>query len=81
MTTQVRRYQHKLGAAFLGSVVTVWLSVQPALFAQRPPQGPMSAAQETPEAMGYELMWQDDFNGKALDSKKWEVRGVGPAGT
>lgn len=78
MKTQVRRYRHELCPAILGSVVTVWLSVQPALFAQRPAQGPMSAARETPEAMGYELVWQDDFNGKALDAKKWEVRGVGP---
>ncbi len=56
----------------------VWLSILPAGFAQRPAQGPMSAARETPEAMGYKLVWQDDFNGKALDPKKWEVRGVGP---
>ena len=28
--------------------------------------------------MGYELAWQDDFNGNALDPKKWEVRGIGP---
>jgi beta-glucanase (GH16 family) len=28
--------------------------------------------------MGYELVWEDEFNGEALDPKKWEVRGVGP---
>jgi len=28
--------------------------------------------------MGYQLVWQDDFNGHSLDPKKWEVRGVGP---
>ncbi len=62
----------------VGSILTVWLSLQPPLLAQRPAQGPMSAARETPEAMGYELVWQDEFNGEALDPKKWEVRGVGP---
>lgn len=46
--------------------------------AQRPAQGPMSPVPQTPEGMGYELVWQDDFNGNALDPKKWEVRGVGP---
>jgi beta-glucanase (GH16 family) len=38
----------------------------------------MSPVPQTPEAMGYELLWQDDFDGNALDPKKWEVRGVGP---
>ena len=28
--------------------------------------------------MGYELVWEDQFNGATLDAKKWEVRGVGP---
>lgn len=46
--------------------------------AQRPAQGPMSPVRHTPEEMGYELAWQDDFNGSALDPQKWEVRGVGP---
>jgi beta-glucanase (GH16 family) len=46
--------------------------------AQRPAQGPMAPVRQTPEEMGYELVWQDDFNGNALDPKKWEVRGVGP---
>jgi len=38
----------------------------------------MSPTRQTPEGMGYVLVWQDDFNGNALDPKKWEVRGVGP---
>lgn len=46
--------------------------------AQRPAQNPMSSVRYTPEALGYELVWQDDFNGHALDTNKWEVRGVGP---
>lgn len=46
--------------------------------AQRPAQGPMSPVCHTPEEMGYELAWQDDFNGSALDPQKWAVRGVGP---
>lgn len=29
---------------------------------------------------GYELFWQDEFNGNLLDSTKWAVRAVGPRG-
>lgn len=32
----------------------------------------------TPAALGYELVWEDQFDGHALDTNKWEVRGVGP---
>jgi beta-glucanase (GH16 family) len=28
--------------------------------------------------MGYGLIWEDQFDGDALDPKKWEVRGIGP---
>lgn len=45
--------------------------------AQRPPQGPMSDKQYTPEELGYQLFWSDDFNGNALDSTKWKIRGKG----
>ncbi|MCP5520718.1 MAG: glycoside hydrolase family 16 protein [Verrucomicrobiales bacterium] len=38
----------------------------------------MSPNRETPESLGYELFWQDDFDGNALDPQKWAVRGVGP---
>lgn len=38
----------------------------------------MSNERFTPEALGYELVWQDDFEGTALDPEKWAVRGVGP---
>lgn len=78
MKTQVSRYPHGPGWAILGSALGVWLGVQPGLFAQRPAQGPMSSSRETPEVLGYQLTWQDDFNGKALDTNKWEVRGIGP---
>ena len=47
-------------------------------FAQRPAQNPMSQIRYTPAELGYELVWQDEFNGTGLDSTKWEVRGVGP---
>ncbi len=47
-------------------------------FAQRPAQGPMSDTVHTPESMGYELYWQDNFDGDELDSTKWAVRGIGP---
>ena len=45
---------------------------------QRPAQNPMSQTLYAPADMGYELVWEDQFNGDALDTKKWEVRGVGP---
>lgn len=60
-------------------LIGVALSLMPGwLFAQRPPQGPLSQTQYTPAKLGYELVWEDDFDGKALDPAKWEVRGVGP---
>jgi beta-glucanase (GH16 family) len=38
----------------------------------------MSQRRYTPADLGYELVWEDQFNGPALDPDKWEVRGVGP---
>ena len=29
---------------------------------------------------GYQLFWEDKFNGNELDSTKWAIRGVGPRG-
>ncbi|WP_339713190.1 glycoside hydrolase family 16 protein [uncultured Kriegella sp.] len=46
--------------------------------AQRPAQGPVSLEQYTPEKLGYNLVWEDHFNGTRLDTTKWRVRGVGP---
>ncbi len=46
--------------------------------AQRPPQGPMSNKQFTPEQLGYSLVWEDQFNGNRLDTTKWRIRGIGP---
>jgi len=46
--------------------------------AQRPPQGPLSDALYHPLSMGYELVWEDEFDGEGLDPQKWEVRGIGP---
>jgi beta-glucanase (GH16 family) len=48
-----------------------------AAFAQRPAQGPMSDTVFNPLTHGYQLVWEDDFLGKALDNTKWAVRGVG----
>ena len=45
---------------------------------QRPAQGPMSEVQYRPETMGYQLVWEDDFNDEQLDPTKWAVRGIGP---
>jgi beta-glucanase (GH16 family) len=50
----------------------------PACMGQRPAQNPISQTRFTPADMGYELFWEDQFNGEALDTNKWEVRGVGP---
>lgn len=51
----------------------------PAL-AQRPAQGPMSDTRHTPESLGYSLYWEDEFEGDALDPKKWALRGEGKRG-
>jgi beta-glucanase (GH16 family) len=32
----------------------------------------------TPTELGYQLVWEDQFNGNTLDLGKWEVRGIGP---
>ncbi len=47
-------------------------------WAQRPAQGPMSKKRFNPEKMGYRLVWEDQFKGKALDTTKWSIRGIGP---
>jgi len=48
--------------------------------AQRPAQGPMSERKHTAESLGYELFWEDDFDGDKLDDTKWAIRGEGPRG-
>ena len=63
---------------FTGLLLVFGFGWFPTSLAQRPAQGPMSPTRQTPEEMGYELVWQDDFNGTALDPNKWEVRGIGP---
>jgi len=50
----------------------------PSAFSQRPAQGPMSQTRFTPADLGYELVWEDNFDRDKLDPKKWEVRGIGP---
>ena len=45
--------------------------------AQRPAQPPVSKEVYTPSSLGYELAWEDNFNGDKLDTSKWEVRGIG----
>jgi beta-glucanase (GH16 family) len=37
----------------------------------------LSQKRVTPKSMGYKLVWEDQFNGKSLDTTKWNVRGVG----
>ena len=46
--------------------------------AQRPAQGPISQQRFVPAEHGYKLVWEDHFDGAALDTNKWEVRGIGP---
>jgi beta-glucanase (GH16 family) len=45
--------------------------------AQRPAQPPISSKIYSPQSLGYTLFWKDDFNGNALDTSKWAVRGIG----
>jgi hypothetical protein len=68
---------HCLLPILAGLVLAAWPGL-PDYHAQRPAQNPMSETRQTPGELGYELFWQDDFNGTALDPQKWEVRGVGP---
>jgi beta-glucanase (GH16 family) len=60
--------------------LSVELFSAPNCFGQRPAQKPISQTRYTPASLGYELYWEDQFNGDALDPHKWEVRGVGPRG-
>src|SRR4051812_42026144 len=61
-------------------VLILGLFHAPDCAAQRPAQNPMSPKRWSPADLGYELVWQDQFDGDALDSTKWEVRGTGPRG-
>ena len=70
--------QSKLRLAVLSVMILAAIGGPATSVAQRPPHGPMSPVRETPKSLGYELVWQDEFKGKALDPSKWEVRGVGP---
>jgi len=38
----------------------------------------MSQKKISLDSMGYQLIWEDQFNGHELDTTKWNVRGVGP---
>ena len=78
MKSHSERCERGSSQVFKGLFLIIALGCLPSGLAQRPAQGPMSPVRQTPEEMGYELVWQDDFNGNALDPKKWEVRGIGP---
>ena len=39
---------------------------------------PITPTVYTPESLGYELFWEDQFNGDKLDPEKWAPRAVGP---
>ena len=68
--------QRPSGPAMTWLCILVGRGCIPESMAQRPAQGLMSLVPQTPEDMGYALVWQDDFNGNGLDPKRWEVRGV-----
>jgi hypothetical protein len=38
---------------------------------------PMSPTPYTAESLGYELFWEDNFDGDKLDETKWQPRGLG----
>jgi beta-glucanase (GH16 family) len=78
MKADSERNPRRFSPVLAWMIILVGFGCLPNSLAQRPAQGPMSSVREMPEAMGYEVVWQDDFNGNALDPKKWEVRGVGP---
>ncbi|MBL9139103.1 MAG: glycoside hydrolase family 16 protein [Verrucomicrobiales bacterium] len=80
-TPGTRRHQAKrrrVAGTALALILIGASIVGPGVLAQRPPQGPMSTNRYTPESLGYELAWSDEFEGPVLDAAKWEVRGVGP---
>jgi beta-glucanase (GH16 family) len=70
--------KRSLSAVTWGFVLVVGLWHVPDCMGQRPAQNPISQTRYTPVDMGYELAWEDQFNGDAIDTNKWEVRGVGP---
>ena len=39
---------------------------------------PMTKTRYTPENLGYQLVWEDQFAGEQLDTTKWAPRGIGP---
>jgi hypothetical protein len=39
---------------------------------------PMSDTCYTAESLGYQLIWEDNFDGDKLDPEKWEYRALGP---
>jgi len=65
---------------FTSALLTLAVFYANSCLAQRPAQGPISQRRYTPADLGYELVWEDEFNGNTLDPQKWEIRGVGPRG-
>lgn len=61
-------------------LATVAVALTSACYAQRPAQGPMSDTKYTPESLGYRLVWEDQFDGTALNPDKWAIRGEGERG-
>jgi beta-glucanase (GH16 family) len=72
--------KRRIAPALAAALTALVLGHTPNTLAQRPAQNPMSPSRQTPAEMGYELFWEDQFEGGALDPQKWEVRGTGPRG-
>ncbi|HVV72281.1 MAG TPA: glycoside hydrolase family 16 protein [Verrucomicrobiae bacterium] len=64
--------------ARLGALCLLMRFAPAAALAQRPAQNPISQTRYSPADLGYQLFWEDNFDGTSLDPHKWAVRGVGP---
>jgi len=78
VTAQRRPFPNRFVSAAAWLLVIAGMYYAPRCLGQRPAQNPMSQTRYSPAGMGYELVWEDQFDGDALDPQKWEVRGLGP---
>lgn len=72
------RHSHRLDRTVVSLIVLGLFAASLNSPAQRPAQGPMSQERFLPTERGYKLFWEDNFDGTALDTNKWEIRGIGP---
>ena len=72
------RFWRRLSFALRSAWLAIAVFYSYVCLGQRPAQGPMSLTHYNPAELGYVLIWEDEFNGPALDNNKWDVRGAGP---